>query len=242
MFCKQCGAPVDDGAKFCSACGAAQDEAPAAKSGLDSFVSSAKSGLNELGDAAKSGFDTISEAVKPGLNELGDAAKSGFSALTGAVKPGMGSFFAAVISLILGVFLLCNWLTASLRAMGEHEVRGFGIFNMLECGRDLEAGGGFFAVFGLIIGCFALLAVLGSILTLVMKKDVGWKLFGAACVLVIVVFLCAFIYGLICNGCDAFEVSRAFGIRATVGASFGAWASFVIALASLIFRNKLRSI
>ena len=195
MNCTNCGAPLPEGAKFCTSCGAVLGEAPAAP-----------------------------------------------AAAPAAKKAGIGNLVAAAIALMLGIFMVCHYLAAVIRFGGDSDTQGWGIFNMIKCGKDLDANGGFFAVLVMIFGIIALLAIIGAIFTLVTKNPLGWTLFKAALVLVIITFVFTFIYGLFCSGSASWKMLKGFGAKGSLGPSFGAWFSFCVSVLSLIGLKKIKEL
>lgn len=217
MNCTNCGASLPEGTKFCTSCGAVLDETPAA---------------------------ATPEAPTAATPETPAAAAPNASALKKSA--GLGNLIAAAISLMLGIFLVCHYLAAvfRVRGMGSYTM-GWSIFNMTKCGKEIGAGGGFFAVFALIFGIIALLAILGAIFTLVTKNPMGWTLFKAALVLIIIVFIFTFIYGLFCSGSSGLKLVNGVGGeggKISIGPSFGAWFSLGVSILSLIFLKKIKTL
>ncbi len=198
MNCTNCGAPLPEGAKFCTSCGAVLGEAPAAP-----------------------------------------------AAAPAAKKAGIGNLIAAAIALMLGIFMVCHYFAAVYSAMGMSDTEGRSIFGMAKLGKDMGAPN-FFAILAMIFGIIALIAIIGAIFTLVTKNPMGWTLFKAALVLVIITFICTFIFGLIAAGCDEWKELKSYikaaGGHCSIGPSFGAWFSFGVSVLSLLGLKKIKSL
>ena len=110
-------------------------------------------------------------------------------------------------------------------------------------GLALSFFGGWLSIIALPVSIVGLiLAIIGAIFMLVTKNPMGWSLFKAALVLVIITFVFTFIYGLFCSGSASWKMVKAFGAKGSLGPSFGAWFSFGVSVLSLLGLKKIKEL